>query len=256
MKLAAVIPARLSSSRFPRKVLFDLNNMPMVEHVRRRAEISKVFDAGVYVATCDQEVFDLVEKNGGFAIMTSKNHKNGTSRAAEAIENIDCTHVVVLQGDEPLILPRHLKEFAIEISKNKTYHVWNGVSSIYEHDDFSNESIEKCAINKCNDILFCFRGKPFVSDFEIQSQYTRKMLGLIAFRKKSIKEINDCPADNLEINEKIEQMRVVSLNYRIKSINLGESLPSVNLPSDVELVLQRMSHNKEQIELIRSYTYI
>ena len=62
IKIAAVIPARLASSRFPRKVLYDFCGLPMLEHVRKRAEISKVFNAGVYVATCDQEVFDLLSE--------------------------------------------------------------------------------------------------------------------------------------------------------------------------------------------------
>jgi len=253
MKLAAIIPARLSSSRFPRKVLFKFNNIPMVEHVRLRAEKSKVFDAGVYVATCDHEVFDIVNKNGGTAIITSKDHKNGTSRVSEAVENVACTHVVVLQGDEPLILPRHLKEFAIGIAKNPECHAWNGVSNISEYSDLSDKSIVKCAINKFNDILFCFRGNPFISSFNTQSVYTKKMLGLIAFRKESIKEINNHPADNIEINETIEQMRMISSGYGIKSINLGDNLPSVNLPSDAELVLQKMTCDKEQTELICSY---
>jgi 3-deoxy-manno-octulosonate cytidylyltransferase (CMP-KDO synthetase) len=255
MKLAAIIPARLASTRFPRKVLFEFNGVPMVEHVRLRAEISEVFDAGVYVATCDQEVFDIVGKNGGLPIMTSIEHQNGTSRVAEAVEGIDCTHVVVLQGDEPLLLPRHLKEFAMEVKKNPEYHVWNGVSDIYEYDDFSNETIVKCAVNKHNDIVFCFRGKPFVSSLDIQSQYVKKMLGLIAFKKESIKEISNHTADILEINEGIEQMRAIGLNYKMKSINLGESFPSVNIPSDAEIVSQQMICNKDQVKIMSDYSY-
>jgi 3-deoxy-manno-octulosonate cytidylyltransferase (CMP-KDO synthetase) len=255
VKFAAIIPARLSSSRFPRKVLFEFEGFPMVEHVRLRAEASKVFDAGVYVATCDQEVFDLVSKNGGSAIMTSKKHKNGTSRVAEAVDFVDCTHVVVLQGDEPLLLPRHLKKFCSEVMMNQEYPVFNGVSDILEYNDLDNKTIVKCAVNKKNDIIFCFRGTPFVSTFEVQCQYLKKMLGLIAFRKETIKEISNCKADAIEINEEIEQIRIISLNYKMKAINLGESLASVNLPSDSALVLQKMVHNKEQSEMIRSYKF-
>ena len=83
----------------------------MIEHVRLRAEKSNVFQAGVYVATCDTEIYELVKSNGGNPIMTSKSHSNGTSRVAEAIKDIDCSHVLVLQADEPLITPKIMEEF-------------------------------------------------------------------------------------------------------------------------------------------------
>jgi 3-deoxy-manno-octulosonate cytidylyltransferase (CMP-KDO synthetase) len=104
-----------------------------------------------------------------------------------------------------------------------------------------------------NKILFCFRGSPFVSEFNLQSKYVKKMLGLIAFRKNTIQEINQTPADTIEINENIEQIRIISSNYAMGAINLGESLPSVNLISDSELVLHEMTSNREQIEIIKDY---
>ena len=82
----------------------------MIEHVRRRALLFEDFNE-VIVATCDEKISNLVKKFGGKTIMTSNNHKNGTSRVAEAIQKIDCSHVVLLQGDEPLILPNQLKVF-------------------------------------------------------------------------------------------------------------------------------------------------
>ena len=79
------------------------------------------------------------------------------------------------------------------------------------------------------------------------------MLGLIAFRKNTIQEINQTPSDTIEINENIEQMRIISSNYAMGAINLGESLPSVNLISDSELVLHEMTSNREQIEILKVY---
>ena len=111
MKIVAVIPAHLASVRFPRKILFDFHGLPMIEHVRRRALLSKSI-SDVYVATCDNEIADVIKSFGGKVIMTSNSHTNGTSRVAEAIADIECSHVMLLQGDEPLLLPRHLDEFA------------------------------------------------------------------------------------------------------------------------------------------------
>lgn len=70
MKIAAIIPARLASSRFPRKVLLPIEGLPMVEHVRRRALLCEDLSE-VVVATCDTEVADMVASHGGRAVMTA-----------------------------------------------------------------------------------------------------------------------------------------------------------------------------------------
>ena len=84
--IVAVIPAHMSSVRFPGKILYPLLNLPMIEHVRRRAELCKELNK-VYVATCDKEIADTILNYGGNVIMTSSSHMNGTSRVAEAIKN-------------------------------------------------------------------------------------------------------------------------------------------------------------------------
>jgi len=79
----------------------------MIEHVRRRALMCPSLDR-VVVATCDDEIASTVRDFGGEVIMTSNTHRNGTTRVAEAAGKIGCSHVVLLQGDEPLLLPRHV----------------------------------------------------------------------------------------------------------------------------------------------------
>ena len=134
LKPVCVIPARLASSRFPRKLLAPFQGYPIIEHVRRRALLVEAFDR-VVVATCDQEIYDLVRSNGGDALMTSGEHPNGTSRVAEAIENIDCSHVVLLQGDEPLILPSHLAAMVDAISTRVDCKILNAVGPIESSDE-------------------------------------------------------------------------------------------------------------------------
>ena len=84
MKFIAVIPAHLASVRFPNKILFDFFGLPMIEHVRRRALLSRCLSE-VYVATCDKAIADTVSSYDGKVIMTSNKHRNGTSRVAEAV---------------------------------------------------------------------------------------------------------------------------------------------------------------------------
>lgn len=253
MKVAAIIPARLASSRFPRKVLVDFCNMPMVEHVRARAEMSGIFNAGVYVATCDQEIHELIVKNGGLSILTSEKHHSGTSRSAEAIKGIDCSHAVIIQGDEPLILPEQLQRFVNTMKNHREFDAWNGVSDIENTQDMSDQSIVKCVVNELKRIIFCFRGNPFVSDFGVYQGFTKKMLGLIGFKKATLEGLNMQDQGPVEKEENIEQLQLVCAGYKVYSVNLGASLPSVNLLKDAEKVAHEMATSQVQIDIMKQY---
>ena len=85
----AVIPTHLASVRFPRKILFEIDGLPMIEHVRRRALLCSSLER-VVVATCDDEIASVVTSCGGDVIMTSPQHKM-EHRVAEAVNNIDCS---------------------------------------------------------------------------------------------------------------------------------------------------------------------
>src|SRR6266480_2929451 len=102
--IVAVIPARMGSSRFPGKPLAPLLGRPMIEHVVRRAEMCEQLDA-VYVATCDEEIREVVEGFGGGVIMTSPRHERAGDRVAEAAEHLEGEIIVMIQGDEPMITP-------------------------------------------------------------------------------------------------------------------------------------------------------
>src|SRR3972149_2161639 len=107
VRVAAIIPVRMGSTRFPGKPLLMIRGLPMVEHVRRRALLSKAF-CSVVIATCDGEIADAVERYGGEVLMTSPLHRAATDRVAEAMAKVECSHVVNLQGDEILALPGDL----------------------------------------------------------------------------------------------------------------------------------------------------
>src|SRR6185436_19195333 len=110
MRTIAIIPARMGSSRFPGKPLALLHGRPMLEHVFRRTALCAKL-AGVYIATCDEEIRIAAEDFGAKVIMTSENHERASDRVAEAAELIDkqvglrSDIVVIIQGDEPMITP-------------------------------------------------------------------------------------------------------------------------------------------------------
>ena len=129
MKQVVIIPARLNSERFPNKILLDLKGLPMIEHVRRRVLLANNTEE-VYIATCDEAIKEALEVFGAKVIMTSNQHKNGTTRVAEAVENIDCSEVILVQGDEPLLLPRHLDSMIEAIRKDRDAVAWNATGPI------------------------------------------------------------------------------------------------------------------------------
>jgi 3-deoxy-manno-octulosonate cytidylyltransferase (CMP-KDO synthetase) len=249
MKIIAVIPAHMASVRFPRKILFDIHGLPMIEHVRRRALISNAFD-DVYVATCDQEIESVIRSYGGKVILTSDKHTNGTSRVAEAVQNIDCSHVVLLQGDEPLLLPEHVNKLINAIKLNPEGESWNATGPIENEDELDRHSFVKCAVSENDRIIFCFRRSPAYSDFENQKTFVRKILGLIAFRKDFLQKTVKLPVSRIEKYEFIEQMRIIENGSRMISVSVEPSLPSVNEPAEANIVLEYLENNLIQKELL------
>ena len=252
MKIVVIIPARVSSTRFPNKVLLDFYGIPMIEHVRKRSLLTKTI-TNVFVDTCDDIISDKIKLFGGEVIMTSNLHKNGTSRIAEAILNIDCTHVVLVQGDEPLILPRHIDDIVESIIQNPNAGAWNAISNIDDYAEINNPSIVKCYINNINNISFCFRKSPFISDFQIQKKAVKKMQGLLAFEKNYLTKLSKIDESFLEKNESIEQMKIVENNHSLIAVPVEPSLPSVNEPVDVESIYYFLENDLEQKSILSKY---
>ena len=129
LKTVAIIPAHMASVRFPGKILFPFLGYPMIEHVRRRALLSEKIN-DVYIATCDDEIAETVSSYGGNVIMTGNHHINGTTRIAEAAQHIEASHIILLQGDEPLLLPTFVDMMADAIAANPEGDAWNGTGPI------------------------------------------------------------------------------------------------------------------------------
>lgn len=248
MKKIVVIPARLNSARFPNKILLDLKGLPMIEHVRRRVLLAKNVNE-VYIATCDEKIKTVLENFGANVIMTSNKHRNGTTRVAEAVENIECSEVILVQGDEPLLLPRHLDILIDNISKDEESVAWNATGPIEKEEELMRHSFVKCAIHE-HKILYCFRKSPSFNAFEFQQHYIRKILGLIAYRKDFLMKLTQMEATPIEQIESIEQMRIIEKGYVMRSIPFELSHPSINEPHEVDDVWNYVDQNKEQQELL------
>jgi 3-deoxy-manno-octulosonate cytidylyltransferase (CMP-KDO synthetase) len=247
--IVAVIPSHLASIRFPRKILFPFSGVPMIEHVRRRALRAEGID-DVYVATCDAEIADAVKAGGGKVIMTADTHRNGTSRVAEAAESLGHSHVLLLQGDEPLLLPRHVEAMIDAMTAEPAVDAWNATAPINEPEELDRHSFVKCAVDAESRIMYCFRRSPSTAAFADQQTYIRKVLGIIAYRREALLAVAAAPQSVVERYESIEQMRIIESGRSIKSVPVAESLPSVNEPHEAALVLEYVAKSAEQRELL------
>ena len=249
MKIIAVIPSHMASVRFPGKILFLFHGLPMIEHVRRRALLSQAV-SDVIVATCDEDIASVIRGFGGKVVMTANTHKNGTTRVAEAVRDIDCTHVILLQGDEPLLLPRHVDALADAMHSNPGGDAWNATGPIESAEELDRHSFVKCAVSQSGRIMHCFRRTPGYSSFEQQQAFVRKILGIIAYRKDFLMKVTNLPSAPVELAEFIEQMRILENDYSLQSVPVVPSLPSVNEPHEADLVLEYIRQDPEQKALL------
>lgn len=243
VKVAAIIPARMGSSRFPGKPLIKINNLPMIEHVRRRVNLCKGF-SDVIVATCDKEIFDCVQHFGGKVLMTSDKHIMATDRVAEVAENLDCSHIVNVQGDEILILPNDLRKIIKRIKDNPQKKYWNAVAPIEKIDDLSDNSIVKCITLFNNKIIYCARDFSLLNKNSYSS--IKKVLGILAYRKLDLLNYSKLNRTSLEINESIDQFRVIENDKNLWGIPLLKGYPGINEPREVDIVNSILLEDKNQ----------
>ena len=175
IKIVSLIPAHLASNRFKKKVMYKLFGLPMIEHVRRRALDSGVME-NIIVASGDREILETVKHYGGQVKQTYREHLNGTSRVAEAVNDVDCTHVIVIQGDEPLIQKEHLKKLTAAINRNPDIDSWNSISDLNSEKELNDINIVKAALNEEGQIIYLFRKSPSSAEFHNPVSYTHLTL--------------------------------------------------------------------------------
>lgn len=241
MKITAIIPARMGATRFPGKPLVPILGLPMIEHVRRRVSLSNALHE-VIVATCDQEIKNVVESAGGKVIMTSDTHERCTDRVAEAAAHIDADVVINVQGDEPLVLPRMMDEVTRPFVGEEDLNFVNLVTKIVGNEEFEDPNAPKVVANRFGDLLYISR-EPIPSSKKAKTtDYTKlKQLGLIAFRSNFLQTFTRLEPTPLEIVESVDMMRAVEHGYRVKIVETNGRMIGVDVPGDIERVKKILS---------------
>ena len=181
LKIAAVIPARMASSRFPGKPLQPILGLAMVEHVRRRVQMCD-FLSDVIVATCDIKIMETVTRFGGKTIMTSDKHEGCIDRVAEAAETLDADIIINVQGDMPFVRPEALNDL-IKPFADRHVLVTDLMSPVKSEAEFQSPNVVKVIVNNKNDALYYSR-EPIPSLKKYSSgdccSIARKQLGIMA----------------------------------------------------------------------------
>jgi len=251
-RVAAVIPARLASTRFPRKPLLELYGLPMIEHVRRRALLCRRF-SDVVVATCDQEIARVVEHYGGRCVMTAPTHPAATDRVAEAAASLDCTHVVNVQGDEILIVPSDLERMVHAIEASPDVPAWNAVAPIEDARELADHAIVKCVCSASGRILFCSR------DFSALASRVnprghepiRKILGILGYSRRLLERYPALSRTPLELAEAIDQSRLLEHDLPLHSVTFSAGYPGINEPREAELVKRHLEEDAAQQAILQ-----
>ena len=251
VRVAAVIPARMASSRFPGKPLLAVAGLPMVEHVRRRALRCGRFSE-VIVATCDEEIREAVRGYGGRCVLTSPAHPAATDRVAEAMRQLDCTHVVNVQVDESLVVRGDLEHMVRAIEAEPSIPAWNAVARIERPEELGDASIVKAAVSVSGRILYCARDFSALAARGAQAMAAlRKILGVLGYRRDFLERYGALARTPLERAESIDQSRIIEHDVLLRAVESSKGYPGINEPREVAAVTALLTEDAAQQALLQ-----
>jgi len=246
MKKIIIIPARLNSSRLPKKVLLDLKGKTVIQRVYEQCLKVKNVD-GVYIATDSIEVKEVCESFTDKVVITKSTHQSGTDRIGEAVSAIDCDIVINVQGDEPFIEPS-LIEAVVNSFSNSDISMSSAMSKINNIKDLQNTNVVKVVTDLHNNALFFSRSLiPFprdVKEISIAKEVLEKgqfyrHIGIYGYRKDFLLKFVNMEQSYLEKVEKLEQLRALENGFKIKMIEANSSLIGIDTREDYEEALKK-----------------
>lgn len=246
MNFVVIVPARLASTRLPRKPLADIGGVPMVVRVAQRAQASAA--ERVIVAADDDEVVAACRAHRIEAILTSTDHETGTDRLAEAAGalGLEPSQIVVnVQGDEPLLPASVIDDVARTLASHADCDIATAAHPIADPAEFFNPNVVKVVTDRSGRALYFSRAPiPWSRDAFAATRDTlppmlpaRRHVGLYAYRVDFLQRFPRLEPDALEAAERLEQLRALAHGFRIAVLELEAALPpGVDTAADLETV--------------------
>ncbi|MDC6465206.1 3-deoxy-manno-octulosonate cytidylyltransferase [Pelagibacteraceae bacterium] len=243
---AIIIPSRLNAKRFPNKPLAEINNIPMIVHVLNRAKETKLGE--VIVATPDNEICNVVNENGGKAVLTKHDHNSGSDRVYEVYlrelkDKVDL--IINLQGDMPNITPESILKLD-KLMRENNCSIGTLAADLKERNDVKNSNVVKVHVEqslKNNDFIEAkdfFRTKK-----DLKNQIIYHHIGIYAFTNNALAQYVKLSRSKLEIERNLEQMRAMENNLSIK-VGLCNSIPlGIDTEEDLVKVSKEMKMHEK-----------
>jgi 3-deoxy-manno-octulosonate cytidylyltransferase (CMP-KDO synthetase) len=244
MKVLALIPARMGSSRFPGKPMAPILGKPMIGHVYDRVRRSSLLDCTA-VATCDAEIRDYITSIGGTAVMTDDRHERASDRCAEALQIIEQQRgvrydiVVMVQGDEPMTHPDMIEEAVRPLLDEPDTKVVNLIAPIPTDAEFEDRNCIKVVCDLHGNALF-FSREPIPTRMRTRQVPMGKQVCIIPFRRDYLLEYTRMQPTPLEIVESIDMLRVLEHGGRVRMAPTRHQTRAVDTPADLREVEQLM----------------
>lgn len=245
MKIVALIPARMGSSRFPGKPLAPLLGKPMIGHVFERVARNPRLTLTA-VATCDREIFDYVRSIGGRAVMTGTRHERASDRCAEALRILEAEDgvlydiVVMVQGDEPMIHPDMISEAVDPMLRDSSLQVVNLLGKIESTAEFEDRNCIKVVCDLQSNALY-FSREPIPTRSKAAVVPMGKQVCVIPFRRDFLLKYTALEPTPLEIVESVDMMRILEHGMKLRMVPTKHDSHAVDTPADLELVARLMA---------------
>lgn len=234
MKVIAVIPARLASTRLPRKMLREIHGRPLVIWVYQAVLASSALD-DVVIATDSEEILEVCRKHSCNARMTSTKHSSGTERVHEISQSVDADVYLNVQGDEPMIQAAHIASL-VELMQDTNIPVGT-LRTPARKEDIDNPNAVKVVTDLNNRALYFSRSTiPYDRDSSVPRYF--KHLGIYAYRKAALKRFVTLPESSLERAERLEQLRFLENGIPIYAAETPYDSIGVDTEEDLARVLK------------------
>jgi 3-deoxy-manno-octulosonate cytidylyltransferase (CMP-KDO synthetase) len=242
MKITAIIPARMGSSRFPGKPLARICGYTMIEHVFRRVRLAQTLSE-VVVATCDREIAEEVERFGGCAVMTSNKHERCTDRIQEAADTVGGDIIVNVQGDEPFVTPEMIDLAVAPMLEDPSLVCTNLMARILARETLEDPNEVKVVFDQKFDALYMSR-EPIPSLKKGGAfDHAWKQVCVIPFTRGFLRKFSDLEPTPLEVRESVDMMRAIEHGYKVRMIPCETSGLSVDTEGDRAEAEIQMHHN-------------
>ncbi len=235
-KVAVVIPARYGSVRFPGKPLHVIAGKPLLQHVWERCRRARGVEA-VIVATDDLRIAEAAFDFGAEVSMTSPKHRSGTDRCAEVAKRLKgFSHVINVQGDEPLIDPALVGRLGKALAADRKLEMITVAAPFAPGEDVGNANAVKVVVDRRGDALYFSRSPiPYVRGDGVRAGAYRHQ-GIYGYSVKFLLQFVKWKPGVLEQCEQLEQLRALEHGTRIRVVPTKAASLGVDVPADVALV--------------------